>query len=78
MVLCVHNGGEPISPELQRRLFQPFERGEHQVNRAGRSIGLGLFIVQHIARSHGGSVEVRSLPQEGTTFTVRLPRRPSA
>jgi PAS domain S-box-containing protein len=76
VVLRVHNEGEPIEPELLQRLFQPFERGEHQVNRAGRSIGLGLFIVQNIARAHGGRVEVRSVAGEGTTFTVRLPRQP--
>jgi signal transduction histidine kinase len=39
-------------------------------------LGLGLFIVDQIARAHGGSVEVRSSDSEGTTFSVRWPRHP--
>ena len=44
------------------------------MDKAGRSVGLGLYIVDHIARAHGGHVEVRSTEVEGTTFTVWLPR----
>jgi signal transduction histidine kinase len=78
VLLEVHNAGEPISPEQLQRLFRPFERGEHPPTSAGRSIGLGLFIVDAIVRAHGGSIEVRSQAGEGTTFTVRLPRDLSA
>jgi two-component system OmpR family sensor kinase len=35
--------------------------------------GLGLFIARSIAEAHGGSVEVRSTPQRGATFTLALP-----
>ena len=49
-------------------------RGEDQTDRMSRSIGLGLFIVDHVVRAHGGSVSVRSAAPEGTTFSVRLPR----
>ncbi|QRK11569.1 PAS domain S-box protein [Archangium violaceum] len=72
--LRVHNEGDPIPPGLLPRLFEPLERGARP-GTGGRSIGLGLFIVDHIARAHGGVVEVRSEPREGTTFTVRLPRQ---
>ncbi len=72
VLLRVHNAGEPIPAELLTRLFEPLERGTLPGN-GGRSIGLGLFIVDHIVRAHGGAVEVRSEPHEGTTFTVRLP-----
>jgi K+-sensing histidine kinase KdpD len=37
-------------------------------------VGLGLFIVREIVRAHGGRVEVRSGAEQGTTFTVHLPR----
>ncbi|HWM90149.1 MAG TPA: ATP-binding protein [Thermoanaerobaculia bacterium] len=37
-------------------------------------LGLGLYIVFEIARSHGGSVQVSSAEETGTTFTVVLPR----
>ncbi|MCI0574024.1 MAG: ATP-binding protein, partial [Myxococcaceae bacterium] len=39
-----------------------------------RSVGLGLYIVRHLVEAHGGKVDVRSAAEEGTTFTVRLPR----
>ncbi|MFP2911578.1 ATP-binding protein [Pyxidicoccus sp. 3LFB2] len=80
VVLEVHNEGTPIPPEQQLRIFEPLERGaERPEDRGGRSIGLGLYIVRSIAQAHGGTVEVRSLAEEGTTFTVRLPRHaPSA
>jgi sigma-B regulation protein RsbU (phosphoserine phosphatase) len=38
-------------------------------------VGLGLFIVHEIVRAHGGEVAVRSAADEGTTFTVTLPKR---
>jgi signal transduction histidine kinase len=73
VTLAVHNGGV-ISPSLIPTLFDPF-RGSRQRRDVSRGLGLGLFIVKEIARAHGGSVEVSSLPESGTTFTVRLPRR---
>jgi PAS domain S-box-containing protein len=71
--LSVRNDGVPIPPEMQATLFQPFRRGTTG-KAATRSVGLGLFIVRQVARAHGGEVSVHSTPEEGTTFTVRLPR----
>ncbi|UQA56831.1 sensor histidine kinase [Polyangium aurulentum] len=75
VVLSVHNHGAPIPPELVPRLFEPMQRGAGQRATADRSIGLGLFIVKSIVDAHGGTIDVRSTEAEGTTFTVRLPRR---
>ncbi|QSQ20932.1 PAS domain-containing protein [Pyxidicoccus parkwayensis] len=75
VVLVVHNTGTPIPAELLPRLFQPMQRGSSGGTR-NRSVGLGLYIVDQIVRAHGGSITVASKPDEGTTFTVRLPRRP--
>jgi signal transduction histidine kinase len=72
--LAVHNRGAPIPPDKFPHLFLPMQRATNEVDRAGRSVGLGLYIVDHIVRAHGGRVEVRSTQAEGTTFTVWLPR----
>jgi signal transduction histidine kinase len=76
VLLSVRNAGAPIPPEVQARLFEPMQRGTMKGATTSRSIGLGLFIVNHIVRAHGGTIEVRSTAEEGTRFTVRLPRHP--
>ncbi len=68
----VRNGGTAIPAERQARIFEPFERGE---GGTPRSLGLGLYIVREILRAHGGSITVRSGPQEGTEFEAVVPRR---
>ncbi len=70
LVLTVQNDGPAIAPELLERIFEPFRRGDDK-----GTAGLGLFIVREIVRAHGGTVEARSTDAEGTSFTVRLPRR---
>lgn len=70
--LCVHNLGEPIPPAALATIFEPGGRASDDPT--GRSVGLGLFIVDRIAAAHGGRVEVSSSADEGTTFTVHLPR----
>ncbi|HYO57328.1 ATP-binding protein [Archangium sp.] len=76
--LEVHNEGPPIPPERLGSIFEPFRRfsGEEKSLSSTSGLGLGLYIVEQIVRAHRGSVSVRSTEEEGTTFTVRLPRRP--
>jgi phosphoserine phosphatase RsbU/P len=71
--LAVHNDGSAIPLAAQANLFQPLARGENATN-AGRSIGLGLFIVSEIAKAHGGKAQVKSTNEHGTTFSVLIPR----
>ncbi|NVJ05674.1 GAF domain-containing sensor histidine kinase [Myxococcus sp. AM001] len=73
VVLSVSNAGEPIPVGLLPTLFKPMTRGTTTVTER-RSVGLGLFIVEQIARAHGGKVEVVSTAETGTTFRVHLPR----
>jgi PAS domain S-box-containing protein len=75
VVLSVHNRGEPIAAELLPNLFTPLHRGK-DTEKGVRSIGLGLYIVDQIVKSHGGAVQVTSKREEGTCFTLRLPRGP--
>ncbi len=72
VVLTVHNSGAPIPPELLPVLFDPFRRGYGA--RREKSYGLGLYISREIVLAHGGTIDVSSSSDAGTTFTVRLPR----
>jgi sigma-B regulation protein RsbU (phosphoserine phosphatase) len=74
VVLEVANRGEPIPPAMLPFIFDAFRKAG--VGRASRThgLGLGLFIAQQIARSHGGSITATSTEADGTTLRVRLPR----
>jgi signal transduction histidine kinase len=70
VVLKVQNEGPPIPGDLIAVLFEPFSRGDA----APTGLGLGLFIVKQIATAHGGTVQVESNAEAGTTFTLLLAR----
>lgn len=74
VTLRVRNRGPPIPAPMVAQLFRPFVRGDAGVNREGRSIGLGLYIVDQIVSAHRGRVTAQSSAAEGTVFTVALPR----
>lgn len=70
----VINSGLPMAASHLNQMFEPLTRGFVQDEpHTDGGLGLGLFIVREVARSHGGDVEVRSVNGE-TIFTVRLPR----
>ena len=73
MTLAVHNEGTPIPTDEVPLIFEPFHRARTALG-AASGLGLGLFIVREIVEAHGGSVDVRSGPDEGTTLIVRLPK----
>lgn len=74
VVIRVHNMGPPIPPEIMPTVFDPFRRA--RATQAGdRGLGLGLYITKEIVCGHGGTIDVRSTKDEGTTFRIRLPRR---
>ncbi len=76
-VLEVQDQGIGIPPEVQERLFIPFQKG--QAGTAGeKSSGLGLVIVKRIVEGHGGSIRFASAVGTGTTFIVSIPYAPGA
>ena len=70
--LEVEDEGIGMNADIQHRLFNPFERGVSAGHYGG--LGLGLYITSQILRAHGGNISVRSTPDQGSTFTVELPR----
>jgi two-component system OmpR family sensor kinase len=72
--LWVRDTGPGIPFEEQARVFDRFYRARGE--RRSEGAGLGLAIVQAIARAHGGRLDLSSLPGAGATFTIVLPVRP--
>lgn len=72
-MIQVTDHGMGIAPEEQARIFEKFYRAPTPENRLVPGTGLGLTLVEHIAEAHGGQVEVRSSPGEGSTFSILLP-----
>jgi signal transduction histidine kinase len=73
--IAVRDQGLGISPAEQTRLFRKFERGERARRLGIKGTGIGLAMVDHIVRAHGGRVEVQSAVGTGSTFTILLPLR---
>jgi len=71
VIISVVDHGIGIPEGHLKRVFQRFERAENTHRFQG--LGLGLFISQQIAESHGGRITVSSVVGEGSTFTLQLP-----
>jgi signal transduction histidine kinase/DNA-binding response OmpR family regulator len=72
-VLTVRDTGTGIPAEELPKLFNRFHRVQGARGRTHEGTGIGLALVQELARLHGGNVTVESTVGVGTTFTVRLP-----
>jgi signal transduction histidine kinase len=75
-VVEIADTGIGIPPGEQSRLFQRFFRSSTATEQAIPGTGLGLVISRAIAEAHGGTIDVTSLPGEGTTFRVEIPLEP--
>jgi signal transduction histidine kinase len=69
----VTDDGPGISLEDQARLFERFFVGRNDRHEAHEGVGLGLPTALAIAQAHGGTIEVRSRPGEGSTFSLVIP-----
>jgi signal transduction histidine kinase len=78
VIVAIHNRGPAIPPEQLDGIFSAMKRKETAVDTAGGAsehLGLGLYIADQIVRAHKGRIDVESSEENGTTFTVHVPRR---
>lgn len=75
LTLVFSDTGIGMSEEEQERLFGEFVRIKNEKTKDILGSGLGLSIVKKLLTFYDGTVEVKSVPDEGTTFTVRLKNR---
>ena len=71
----VLDDGFGVDPQTQGQLFKRFARIETEENRHLVGMGIGLYLVQEVARAHGGRVLVDSRPGIGSEFRFELPRK---
>ncbi|MBI5178237.1 MAG: HAMP domain-containing histidine kinase [Nitrospinae bacterium] len=69
----VEDTGIGIPEEYHQRVFDRFQQVDSSDSRKHAGTGLGLNLVKELAEMHGGTVTLKSVPEKGSTFTVRLP-----
>jgi signal transduction histidine kinase len=77
VIVRIHNAGKAIDPDAIATIFDPLVRladGAVQPHNGEHSLGIGLYIARAIVEAHGGSIEVTSDAEHGTTFSARIPR----
>lgn len=79
VTIVVHNRGAVIPPDQLDGIFNPMRTRQARRPAAARgptgSLGLGLYIAERIVRAHDGWIDVQSSEENGTAFTVHLPRQ---
>lgn len=73
VVVSVEDNGIGIPRRELPRIFEPFHRVDNRLTSKSSGAGLGLAIVNHIVKAHGGRVEVESSEEQGSRFEVLLP-----
>jgi signal transduction histidine kinase len=77
LVFEITDTGIGISAEQQARIFEPFVQVEDHEARRYEGAGLGLTLVQRLARLMGGDVTCQSTPGIGSTFTLHVDAGPA-
>jgi len=72
-VIHVRDSGLGVAPEEQAKIFQDFYRVLTPETQSIPGTGLGLALVSHVTKAHGGHVEVQSTLGKGSTFSLHLP-----
>jgi two-component system, OmpR family, sensor histidine kinase VanS len=76
VALTVENTGEMLTPRMASTLVEPFQRGTGRIRDDHAGVGLGLAIVNSIARAHDGTLILTPHPAGGLRVTVELPAAP--
>jgi PAS domain S-box-containing protein len=71
IVVRIEDTGTGMTPDIQRRVFEPFYTNKP----VGKGTGIGLSMVYGTVRSHSGAIELESTLGTGTSFTIYLPLR---
>lgn len=69
LVVTVSDSGRGMPPQVQSRIFDPFDTGGRKANRPG----LGLAVVSGIVKAHGGYIQISSRQGRGSSFRIYLP-----
>ena len=72
--LAVEDHGYGMDEQEVKNVFQRFYRARRAVESGEAGAGIGLALVEEIVVQHGGSIEVESRPNQGSRFTLVLPR----
>jgi signal transduction histidine kinase len=73
VVFAVEDNGIGIAARERMKIFRRFYQVDRRLTRDAGGCGLGLSIVEFIVRAHGGSIDVKSQPGHGSTFSVAIP-----
>ena len=77
VAITVEDTGIGIGPSNMDRVFAEFAQESEGYSRAYEGVGLGLAITRRLTQLLGGSIVIESVKNQGTTFTVTLPRQPT-
>jgi len=70
IVIYFSDTGKGIPADILPKIFEPF----FTTKSGDRGYGIGMFIVYHLIKNHGGTIEVESEVNKGTTFIIKLPK----
>lgn len=72
-IITVKDTGVGIADDDKPKLFKQFSRIMNSRSHLVTGTGVGLYLSKHLMQLHGGSIEVESMPEKGSTFTIYIP-----